>query len=48
MFIIIELIDMSFPKIVTDTEGWPIIFDDEDEVIEYSEQLHDPIIVRIA
>lgn len=47
MFILLELFDLSFPCIVIDEDGIPIIFETREAAEQVTQELHDPKIVEI-
>ena len=47
MFILLELIDLTFPCIVIDEDGIPIIFETRGEAEKAAQDLHDPKIVEV-
>ena len=47
MFIVLELFDLSFPCIVIDEDGIPIIFESRQAAEQVAQDLHDPKIVEV-
>jgi len=48
MWIVIECFDVSFPSIVTNEEGFPIIFESEEEANLEAGECQKGIIVKIG
>ncbi|WP_157493344.1 hypothetical protein [Desulfonatronovibrio magnus] len=47
MFIVLELFDLSFPCIVIDEDGIPIIFETREGAEQAAQELHDPRILEV-
>ena len=47
MFIVLELFDITFPCIVIDEDGIPIIFKTKQAAEQVAQDLHDPRILEV-
>ncbi len=47
MYIVLELFDPTYPCVVIDEEGIPIIFETMEKAVTAAKDLHDPRIVEV-
>lgn len=47
MYIVIETFDTTFPSIICDEEGCPLLFDTIEEAKEEADECQDAIVVEI-